>query len=604
MHTHILRTLGVLILIGWGGWSVSGQDINLAAQYFADGEFEKASVVYGQLLERDPRNDYVFGRYIECLVNLEQYDEAEKTIKKQLKKDPENSLLYLTYGNVFDKQGKATEANAQWQKAIDKIAPDHGSVSRVANQFVINSKYDLAIKAYERGSQLLREPNLFAINLGELYRRSGDTPKMIDSYLNAVENDPRQLNTIQFYFSRYLAPDDFATLQTNLYDRMQRSESPELVELLAWSFVQRKDFKNALRQFKALDQRLNEPGHRIIKLAADAADARDFETAIAGYDYVVQEKGQLNPYFYQAKLEGMKCRRRKITEALSYTQEELRVLQTEYNNFLNQYGSNRQTAPLAIDWAELEALYINDLPKAISILDNLVKVPGLERNLQAKAKINLADYYLMSGERWESTLLYSQVDKEFKEETLGQEARFKNAKLAYFNGDFQWAQAQFDVLKASTSKLISNDAIDLSVFIMDNLNLDTTADAITLYAGAELLLFQNRYDEAVARLDTLHRQFPDHSLQDDILYLKAQIAEKRRDYARALVFYQKVADNYPEDIRADNALFAMAQLYEIRFKDIEKAKTLYEKIFNDYSGSVFAVDARKRFRVLRGDKVQ
>jgi TolA-binding protein len=200
--------------------------------------------------------------------------------------------------------------------------------------------------------------------------------------------------------------------------------------------------------------------------------------------------------------------------------------------------------------------------------------------------------------------LYSQVDKEFREEQLGQEARFKNARLSYFNGDFQWAQAQFDVLKASTSKLIANDALDLSVFIMDNLNLDTTSDAISLYSAAEMLMFQNKFDDAFLKLDTLRRGFPEHSLQDDILYLEAQIYEKKRNWTKAAELYQQVVDKYKEDIRADNSLYALAQIYETRLNDLEKAKTLYEKIFIDYSGSVFAVEARKRFRFLRGDKVQ
>ncbi|MCB0545815.1 MAG: tetratricopeptide repeat protein, partial [Saprospiraceae bacterium] len=200
------------------------------------------------------------------------------------------------------------------------------------------------------------------------------------------------------------------------------------------------------------------------------------------------------------------------------------------------------------------------------------------------------DFYLMSGEIWESTLLYSQVDKDFREEMLGQEARFKNAKLSYFNGDFEWAQAQFNVLKASTSKLIANDALDLSVFIMDNLNSDTTTDAMQLYATAEMLVFQNRFDEAFLRLDTIRTDYPENTLQDDILYLEAQISEKKRNYTRAAELYQQVAEKYPEDIRADNALFALAKLNEEKLDNTEKAKELYEKIFIDYSGSVFAVE--------------
>ncbi len=359
-----------------------------------------------------------------------------------------------------------------------------------------------------------------------------------------------------------------------------------------------------MRQYKALDKRLGEPGQRIFKLSNDAANSKDYDTAIAGYEYIIQEKGSQNPFFFDAKREAMNCRRRKITEGYAYTEAELRTLEKEYEDFLAQFARGRQTAYIVIQLADLEAFYINDLNKAISLLDELRQSPGLDENTMARVKINLADFYLMTGDIWESTLLYSQVDKDFREGMLGQEARFKNAKLSYFNGDFEWAQAQFDVLKASTSKLISNDALDLSVFIMDNLNSDTTTDAMSLYAAAELLVFQNRFAEAFLKLDTLRSGFPENTLQDDILYLEAQIFEKKRDYLKAAELYQQVADKFPEDIRADNSLYALALLYEEKLNDPEKAKTLYEKIFIDYSGSVFAVDARKRFRVLRGDKVQ
>jgi TolA-binding protein len=580
------------------------QDPGLANQYFSDGEFEKAATLYEQILEKDERSEFYFNRYVDCLINLEQYDRCDKAIKKQLKKQPENTALYVIYGGLFEKQGKDAEAQQQYQRAIEKMAVDFAAVSRLANAFTNMSKFDWAIKAYERGSRELKDPNRFAFNLGELYRRKGETTKMIEYYLNAAVGEPGRMPTVQTLLARFLAPSDFEELQTQLYNRIQSDEAPEYIELLAWSFIQNKDFKSALRQYKALDKRLGENGQRIFKLAEDAAENRDYETAINAYEYIITEKGPLNPFFYDAKRDAMECRRKKITEGFDYSQQDLQLLETDYEGFLNQYGKTRQTAQIILQLADLEAYYINNIPKAVGILEELKNMPGLDRERLAKAKISLADIYLISGDVWESTLLYSQVDKDFKEEQIGQEARFKNARLAYFNGDFQWAQAQFDVLKASTSKLISNDALDLSVFIMDNLNLDTTSEAISLYSGAELLVFQNRFADAFLKLDTLRRNFPDHSLQDDILYLEAQIHEKKRAYTEAAQLYAEIADRFPQDIRADNALFALAQLYETRLNDLEKAKVLYEKIFMDYSGSVFAIDARKRFRVLRGDKMQ
>ena len=605
MKLHVLR-IAAFVIAQFGLLALAqAQDQNLANQYFLNGEYEKAAVLYAQLLENDRGlGDYYFERYLNCLLNLEQYEEGEKALKKQLRKTPDNVKLYVFYGNLYDRIGKPEEAQAQYKMAIDKMDDDFASVNSLANTFITSAKYDLAIQTFERAGERSKDPTRFAFNLAELYRRKGNTPKMIEYYLNSLDTDPSRLITIQTMLARYLADDEYAELQTQLYTRLQLADNADLVELLAWSFVQRKDFKSALRQYKALDKRLGEPGQRIFKLANDAAGAKDYDSAIAGYEYIIQEKGSQNPFFFDAKREAMNCRRKKITEGFDYTQEELRTLEAEYVQFLAQYPRGRSTAYIVIQLADLEAFYINDLNKAIALLDELRQTPGIDRNTLARVKINLADFYLMNGDVWESTLLYSQVDKDFREELLGQEARFKNAKLSYFNGDFEWAQAQFDVLKASTSKLISNDALDLSVFIMDNLNTDTTTDAMALYAAAEQLVFQNRFAEAFVKLDSLRQGFPENTLQDDILYLEAQIHEKKREYAKAAELYQRVAEKFPEDIRADNSLYALAQLYEEKLDDLEKAKTLYEKIFLDYSGSVFAVEARKRYRILRGDKIQ
>jgi tetratricopeptide (TPR) repeat protein len=254
----------------------------------------------------------------------------------------------------------------------------------------------------------------------------------------------------------------------------------------------------------------------------------------------------------------------------------------------------------------LEAIYLNNLDKSIALLSELITLPGISATMLGQAKLNLGDYYLMKTEVWESTLLYSQVDKAYKDDILGHEARFRNARLAYYSGDFEWAQTQFDILKASTAKLISNDALDMSVFISDNLNLDTTERALRYYAEADMLIFQNRFNEAFSELDSLIKEFPNNSLEDDVWYLKAKVFAKKRDYVQAGKMYELILENYPDEIRADNSLFALAELYENenQLNDKVKASKLYERLFIDFSGSTFAVEARKRYRLLRGDKIQ
>ena len=198
MRSRVLPLLALTaVLTALCVCSAGAQNLNLANQYYQNGEYEKAASLYSQLLERDDQSDLFFNRYVECMINLGQFDECEKAIKKQLKKYPDNISLYVTYGNLFDRQEKTDEAKAQYQRAIDKMSPDYVSVNRLAALFMSNGKYDFATQTYERGSKLLKDPNRFAYNLGELYRRKGDPAKMIEYYLNALSADPGKIYTIQ-----------------------------------------------------------------------------------------------------------------------------------------------------------------------------------------------------------------------------------------------------------------------------------------------------------------------------------------------------------------------------------------------------------------------
>ncbi|MDX1409142.1 MAG: tetratricopeptide repeat protein, partial [Saprospiraceae bacterium] len=351
----------------------------------------------------------------------------------------------------------------------------------------------------------------------------------------------------------------------------------------------------------ALDTRLDENGHRVYRLARMAANARVYDIAIDAYEYIVEQKGASSPYYLESKRRSLITQRHRIVSDYDYTVEDLRKLEAAYHSFLDEIGRNQTTAVIIAELAELEAFYINDLDTAIRLLEEVVSFPGGNSKIKAEAKLDLADFQLMKGEIWEATLLYSQVDKAYKEDLLGQEARFRNAKLSYYNGDFEWAQAQFDILKASTSKLIANDALELSVFIMDNLGLDTTSHPLTEYAQADLLVFQNRFDEAMAKLNVLGNIYPEHGLQDDILYLKAQIYGKQRRYDQAVNMYNQIIEQFPDEIRADNAMFELAQLYEHQLNLPAEAQALYERLFIEHADSTFSIEARKRYRILRGD---
>jgi tetratricopeptide (TPR) repeat protein len=186
---------------------------------------------------------------------------------------------------------------------------------------------------------------------------------------------------------------------------------------------------------------------------------------------------------------------------------------------------------------------------------------------------------------------------------LGEEARFKNAKLSYYTGDFKWSQGQLDVLKASTSELIANDALNLSVLITENNPpADSNTTPLLMFARADLLEFQNKDEEAIAILDSITTLFPKHPLLDDILMTRAEIATKKQDFSEAAMHLQKIVTDYADDILADDAIFTLAGINETFFSNKDEAKRLYEQIIIKYPGSTYVNQARKNFRRLRGDK--
>lgn len=583
-----------------------GQQYKLAQHYFQNGEYEKAGSLYKKLSDQAGYNEYYYNQYIECLMSTESYKEAIEDIKQTLKKRPQTLQLYVTYGNLLERQGNTAAGEAQYKSAISQMGADISRINALGNSFMRMTKYELARETFEKGIEVSGDPKIFAYNLAEIYRRQNKAELMIHHYLNSQMAVLERISSVQNYFTKYLnGEEEYEILRAKLYEKVQ--EAPDNIfypEMISWVFITQKAYEKALRQARALDRRLEENGSRIYALAKIAANDGDYTTAIKAFQYILDEKDASSSYYFDSKKDLLDTKRKKIVYSGNYTMEELVTLKQEYNLFLDEMGRGKNTAFIMLELSQLEGLYLNDLDAAIKTLNFLIEMPGANNYVIANAKLALGDYYLMNSEIWDATLLYSQVDKQFKEDFLGEKARFRNAKLSYYIGDFQWAQEQFDILKSATTKLISNDAIDLSVFIMDNANLDTTYVPLALFSEAELLIYQNRREEAFEKLDSITILFPKHGLEDDVFFVKAQEFVKEKNYEEAARLYQRIIDEYPEEIRADNAIWGLAQLSEYHLGKVEEAKELYQKLFIDYSDSTYSLDARKKFRFLRGDSVQ
>jgi len=578
---------------------------NLAAQYYNTGEFDKAAELYKTLLENNSGSVDYYDLYLDCLLKLKDYANAEKEIKKLLKKDKTNINLQIDLGYVYGLDGQDKNSKQLYDKVVENMDGSPEMTEQVSAAFQRRELKDYEIKTYLKARKKNGEKLDYAYELADLYQQTVDNEKMIDEYLNLLGSNSFDFDKVKEKMQEAVAQDaTFEVLKKQLLKKIQAEpDNTQYADLLTWLFVQRKDFSAALIQTKSLDRKLKEGGRRLVDLAHIMIDYHQYDLAEKAYQDVLDQG--TDAFFYIPAEKGMlDLRYLKITQTSAYTQDDIKALQTSYSDFLNKYGLARpESGEVVLRLSEMDAQYTGQADKAIDLLKNYVGTAGVDMAKGGEAKLALGDYSLLNGDNWEATLYYSQVEKMFKDAPLGHEAKFRNAKLSFYRGDFEWAQAQLNVLKGSTSELIANDALQLALEIQDNLGTDSTSVPLTLFAEGDFLVFQNHLKEAEQKFDTINKQFPNNTLDDYILMERAEIGMKKHDYPAAIAMYEKVYTSYKDGIFADEAVYKEAQIEENNLNEPDKAKALYEKLLLEFKGSVYAVEARTRFRILRGDAV-
>ena len=602
-----LKKLFAILFFFLAGASFAQVDEQLAQQFFEMREYDKAIVYYEKLYQKNEAVYY--GQYFKCLLATRDYKRAEKVVKKQIRNMSDVPSLYVDLGEVYKADSNMAKATEQYNKAVKICDGEVNQVLHLGKAFSAVKEYDYALDVYRKGRKANGRDYPFHYEMADVYKAMGDVRAMINVYLDAIEFRETELSTVQILLQNSLGYDDEKggfnnpILKQELQKRLASDPDRSIFsEFLIYILLQQKDFEGAFIQARALDKRKKDDGYKLMELGKICVSNEVYDIAQQCFDYVIS-KGKENFNYQQARTEAANAQFEKITRQQTYQPAELAELEQKLKATIKEFGYSQFTTTIVHKLAVLQGFYLNKPDEAIALLNEVVQSPGIDKYRTAELKIDLGDLLLISGDVWEASLTYSQVEKAFKFEPIGQEAKFRNAKVAYYLGDFRWAKSQLDVLKGATSKLIANDAMDLSLVISDAIGIDTNAAPLEMFASADLLLMQHKTSEALARMDSINIIFDNHSLADDIYFKKGQIFLKQGNYKQAVEAFQRVSEVYGDEIYGDDALMKLAEIYHYKLQDTEKAKTLYQEFLTKYPASVYTVEARKRFRKLRGDVV-
>lgn len=581
-------------------------DERLAAQYFHNGQYERAVVLYEELFEEQP-TEVIYNNYITCLLELEEYRQAERVVKSQIDNNPGQIRYEVDLGYVMKRAGNTRRAKRHFENLVDNLPGRPQGIINLADAFMERGMSDLALETFKKGRSEIGERHPFNIEIAEIYKKIGDYDNMMAEYVDLIVLDSGKMEKVRGLLQDAINDDpEFEkndALRRVLLRRSQRSPANTLFsEMLLWLSIQQRDFEMAFRQARALDRRLDKGGEIVYDVGMLSLENSNFDIAEQSFNHIINS-GRTAAYYLEARVGLLDVKFQRLTAFYDYEKEELEEVEEAFKAALEEFGIHRHTVPIIRNLANIKAFYLNKPDEAVELLETIIDMPRVSDRVKAECRIEMADILVLNGEVWDAKLLYSQVDKTYRDNPVGHEAKYKNARLSYYMGEFDWAKAQLDILKAATSRLISNDAMALSLKIQDNIGFDDNTKPLEMYAKAERMSFMNRFDEAFAIMDSIENKYPDHQIMDYVFFEKAELKLRLGKYDEADSLLVLIAEKYPQGIFADEALFKRAEINENIFDNREKAIEMYRKIMTEYPASIYAHTARNRIRTLRGELV-
>ena len=575
-------------------FSYGQEDYMLAERYYRDGAYEKATQLFKALYDKNPFNTTYLKRLVSSYQETSQFETVEKLLKQRLLQHPTHSYLNVELGYNYEKQQQKEIAKSYYEKAINSIKTNNGMGGFIGRLFNDNALLDYAILAYEETMRYNPNAN-YKFQIAQIYGEKGAFEKMFSSYVDLVDKNENYLNTVQRFTSKYIT-DDRLNNNNLLFKKalIKKSVSkPKNVwnQLLSWLFIQQKEYEKAFIQEKALYSRNPKYIVNIIDLGYNSYNNKSFETAKKCFDFILENSPFID-HILIANLYSVKI-------AIATDQENIESL---FDAIFVRYGKKSTTLKIQLAYAEYLTFKKNEPEKAISVLTNAMEI-AKSKFQKAEIKLKLGDVHVFIGNYNRALIYFSQVQTSIKNHPLAQQARFKVAQTSYFKNDFKWAFAQLKVLKASTTQLIANDALDLFLIISDNQPKDSLDIGLQLYAKADLLAFQNKSVQAIDTLQKVITSYKGQKIEDEALYKQANLFTKTNQFQKAIDNYTQIIVLDNEGIFVDDSLYQIAEIYNTQLNNTEKASEYYQKIIFEHPSSIYLVDARKKYRKLRGDIV-
>lgn len=608
--------IAFLILIGLQTLSAQTADerstLSLAQSYEQAGKYEDALRFYRDLYRQSPLNSAYFEGVRRSLTALKRYDDVITLLSERMQRQTGEVQLWVYRGGIYLQQDKPDSARADWETAITSN-PRNGQVySQIADQCINARQYELGIEYLRRGREALGSPQLFAFEIARASAMNMDFETAMDEYMNYLRTVPQALYQIQQQLTMYSEiPSALDAAVKQAREHIDDHPDSEVLRyLLAWLYMERKDYASAYEVYRGIDELKDAGGMEIIKFASRAYNDKEYRAAAKAYGDAVEEYPDAaflpQAEFYRARsLEELYARegipdelsgggtRFPSTESVSSYQGAIRL----YEEVAEKYSSQPVAGESLYRIGYIKFHRFGDTDGALEVLEGISEN---RRNVfgKADADILIGDILLARGDIEGAIAQYDAVlPSQQIEEQQRRELRYRIAEAFFFTGEFDTVVTQLEPLTEDVGTDIANDALDLTTMIAQYRR--PGEKPLKRYAQALLLERQKKFSEAVAVTGEIIEKFSSNDIAD-LAYLKRAALQRRIDKPReAAATYAAFLEERTESFLRDRGLFYFARLQEEELADPAAATELYQRLLTEYPHSPMAPGARERIVELR-----
>ncbi len=555
-----------------------------ALRYERQGNLTEALRIYLDLMGSPESRPRAYEQAVRVTASLERWPDLEALVSTKLGEDPEDVESRLHLGRSLAHQGRHSDARREWKRAVE-AAPGRADVAERVGRYALGAgMLDDAISSFLEVRRMHGVQGLFAPEVANLHLRQNRVGSAIEEYLVWLESAPRQGLAVE------------GELRKLLWNPDVRDEAKDI---LAGAVEDQPQWTDLNRMVVNL---WIEVGwcEEALELASGAVKPESGAAlSLVWLGDQFREQGCTREAIrsYRRGTEGTPGDRKMALVRLGHLFMDLgreADAVVEFERFLEEFRGAADTPDVLYTLGQA-LLRTGRAEEGLRRLRVLVRdYPQNPKRTEAQF---LAAECLIGLGRLEDAA--GELESLFVEDlgSGGEELLYRRGEILFLAGRFDEAMEDYGAVIAGYPKgRYVNDALSRVLLVAENRIAGD--DVLILFSSAIYFKRLGQWPQAAAQLDSLVERFPEGSLIEEALLVRAEVERDSGDPRGAVRSLDRLMDGRPDSRLVPRALVMKGDLYLEDLDDAPAARQAYETTLMQYPDCPLADGVRRKLRAI------